>query len=178
MLPFCGLGFTLGQNALLDNQTLFCVITEWKVSRVTFECILFPHRKALFKYRQLWVHLFSSASFWARLSERTMQFFCFVSILKEWCRWMTWRKLILFLLVHLRLIFLLELTDNPPFWFTGKYWYSELGIGQTNIWFKQGEKNKNHTDLSHFWQEETRDKRENREDLEIQALFWGKAIPY
>lgn len=46
-----------------------------------------------------------------------------------------------FLLVHLGLIFLSELTDNPLFRFTGKYWYSELGIGQPNILCKREEIN-------------------------------------
>lgn len=74
----------------------------------------------------------------------------------------------LFCLCILAWFSFLELTDNTPFWFTGKYGYSELGVGQPNVWFKRGRKNKT-TFISFILAESNQKQNRNAENLELEV---------
>lgn len=140
-LPSCHLGFTLGQNALFGNQTFSRSELSGRIKSDLIIHIIYSQEG--FKYRKLRAHLSPSASFGPGcLKEPSNSFALFLFWRNDTGEWPgeNWffffclRILVWFSFPSWHTILLSDLLEE--------YWYSELGIGQPNNWFRKGEKRK------------------------------------
>lgn len=139
-LPSCGLGFTLGQMLFLAIRHFLG--QNWaEESRVTFYYTLFTHRKTLSTESS--GHIFPLLLPLGQVAWKNQAIPLLCSCSEGMIQVNDLEKIDFFFCLRILVWF------SFPSWHTillsdllEEYWYSELGIGQPNNWFKKGEKRK------------------------------------